>query len=186
MSQLLAPDLKRMGPTVAEPRIVLLGCGNPSRGDDALGPVLLELAEQWIRQHPGKRVAVVEDFQFQVEHILDLEDRDLAIFVDASASGPDPFILTRLEPQRDSSFSTHAITPQAVLHAFRSLGQGEPPPAFALTIRGHSFELGDDLSRQAQGNLEAAWSLLGQMLETPALRSWESMCSVPPRSLIRS
>ncbi len=184
MSQMLSSDLNCSAPLMAEPRIVILGCGNPSRGDDALGPVLLELAELWIRRHPDKRVAVVEDFQFQVEHILDLEDRDLAIFVDASASGPDPCMLRRIEPQRDASFSTHAITPQAVLHAFRSLGQGEPPPAFALAIRGHSFELGDDLSSEAQDNLEAAWSLLGQMLEAPALRSWENMCAVPPWALI--
>ena len=62
-------------------RIIILGCGNPSRGDDAMGPALLERVVRWICLHSDKSVAAVEDFQFQVEHSLDLEGQDLALFV---------------------------------------------------------------------------------------------------------
>lgn len=160
----------------ARPRIIILGCGNPSRGDDAIGPALLERVVRWICLHPDRSVAAVEDFQFQVEHCLDLEDRDLVIFVDAAASGPDPFVLTRILPLADSSCTTHAISPQAVLHAFRTLGHGEPPPSFLLAVRGHSFELGEDLSTEGRDNLEAAWGLLEQLLETPSRTFWERHC----------
>jgi len=159
------------------PRIVVLGCGNPSRGDDAVGPALLERVNRWIKAHPDKSVAAVEDFQLQVEHILDLEDRDLALFVDAAASGPDPYTLTRIAPQADSSFTTHAISPQAVLHAFRALGNGDAPPSFVLGVRGHSFELGEDLSTEALHNLESAWNLIEHLLEKPSLECWERSCN---------
>lgn len=162
---------------MTEPRIIILGCGNPSRGDDAVGPLLLERVGHWIRLHPDKPVAAVEDFQLQVEHSLDLEDRDLALFVDAAASGPDPCTLMRIQPLADSSFSTHSISPQAVLHAFRALGHGEPPPAFVLAVRGHSFELGEDLSPEAQNNLEAAWGLMESLLDAPSIGSWVSLCT---------
>ena len=161
------------------PRIVILGCGNPSRGDDALGPAILERVNRWIDAHPGKPVVAVEDFQLQVEHILDLEDRDLVLFVDAAASGLDPYTLTRIQPMVDSSFSTHSISPQAVLHAFRALGRGEPPHSFVLGVSGHSFELGEDLSSEALDNLDVAWSLLERLLEKPCLKCWDRSCTKP-------
>ena len=169
--------MKPFTPSTNPPRIIILGCGNPSRGDDAIGPALLERVMRHISLHPEIPVAAVEDFQLQVEHALDLEDRDLALFVDAAASGPDPYALTRILPLADSSFTTHAISPQAVLHAFRALGNREPPPSFVLGVRGHSFELGDDLSPEARNNLEAAWGLLEQLLETPSLGLWEGLCT---------
>jgi hydrogenase maturation protease len=162
-------------------RIIILGCGNPSRGDDALGTVLLERVANWISLHSGTPVVAVEDFQFQVEHCLDLEGRDLALFVDAAASGQDPFAFTRIQPKADTSFSTHAISPQAVLHAYSSLGHGHPPPSFVVAVRGHSFELGEDLSPEARDNLEAAWSLLERLLNSPTLEFWEGLCTAAPR-----
>lgn len=169
---------------MTQSRIIVLGCGNPSRGDDALGPLLVECVSYWIRLHPDRPVAAVEDFQFQVEHSLDLEDRDLALFVDAAASGPEPYALTRIQPLEDSSFSTHALSPQAVLHAFRALGQGEPPPAFLLAVRGHSFELGEELSPAGWNNLESAWILLEQLLKRPTLEGWERRCGASGQGLL--
>ena len=169
--------MKPFTPSTNPPRIIILGCGNPSRGDDAIGPALLERVMRHISLHPEIPLAAVEDFQLQVEHSLDLEGRDLALFVDAAASGPDPYTLTRILPLADSSFSTHAISPQAVLHAFHALGHGEPPPSFVLAVRGHSFELGEDLSIEARNNLEVAWRLLERLLEAPSLGLWEGLCT---------
>lgn len=156
------------GIPLSRPRIAILGCGNPSRGDDALGPALLEKVEEWIRAHPHLQVVVAQDFQFQVEHALDMVGCDLVLFVDASAIGPDPLTLRPVMPSRHSSFSTHAVSPEALLHTFNSLGFGAPPPAFALGIRGHAFDLGQPLSAQARQNLEEAWRLIKELLEDPS------------------
>jgi hydrogenase maturation protease len=159
------------------PKVVVLGCGNPSRGDDALGPALMARVETWISAHPDRPVTAVEDFQLQVEHTLDLQGRDLALFVDASASGHEPVVLHPVRPAVDFSFSTHALSPPALLQAFATLDRGTPPPAFALAVRGYSFGLGHSLSPQAAQSLEAAWTLLERMLENPSRKGWEELCT---------
>lgn len=137
--------------------ILIFGWGNPSRGDDALGPLLVERIEAL--HLPG--VECLTDFQLQVEHALDLENRERILFVDASIEAEAPFHHSRLFPARDASFSTHAITPESVMQVFVDLHDEDPPPCHQLAIRGESFELGEPLTTQASANLESAlqWTL---------------------------
>jgi hydrogenase maturation protease len=137
--------------------ILIFGWGNPSRGDDALGPLLVERIE-------ALGLAGVEcltDFQLQVEHALDLENRSRILFVDASLEAPAPYRHSRLFAARDASFTTHAMTPEAVMQVYVELHDEEPPPCTLLAIRGEHFELGESVSPPAAANLEAAlrWTL---------------------------
>jgi hydrogenase maturation protease len=132
--------------------ILIFGWGNPSRGDDALGPLFIDRIEAM--GLPG--VECLTDFQLQVEHALDLQDRRRVLFVDASFDAAAPFAVSRLAPARDASFSTHAITPEAVMQVYADLHEDEPPPCDLLAIRGESFELGDGLSAAATSHLAAA------------------------------
>ncbi len=141
--------------------VLVIGIGNPSRGDDALGPMAIErLAGLGL---PG--VELLTDFQLQVEYALDLRDRHEVVFVDAAASGPEPYALTPATAAEDASYTSHELSPAAVLHAYRKL-YGEPPAAFALGIRGYRFELGEELSDRAAANLEAAVGFLAERLRT--------------------
>lgn len=132
--------------------ILIFGWGNPSRGDDALGPLFVERIEAL--NLPG--VECLTDFQLQVEHALDLQGRRRVLFVDASLDAPAPFSLTRIEAARDASFTTHAMSPQAVLKVYADIDDGEPPPCWLLAIRAERFELGEGLCKEAQDNLHAA------------------------------
>ncbi|MFY9316826.1 MAG: hydrogenase maturation protease, partial [Burkholderiales bacterium] len=109
-------------------RVLLLGWGNPGRGDDAIGPRLLERLEAEAGRHPewGEH-GFVTDFQLQPEHALDLEGAGQVLFVDASASSPAPYGFTRVTPSRDRSFSTHALSPQALLAVVEGLEGAAPP-----------------------------------------------------------
>lgn len=137
--------------------ILIFGWGNPSRGDDALGPLLVERIEALAL--PG--VECLTDFQLQVEHALDLLERERILFVDASVEAEAPYRQRRLSPARDASFSTHAITPESVMQVYVDLHDAAPPPCDLLAIRGERFELGEDLSPAAASHLEAAlrWTL---------------------------
>jgi len=137
--------------------ILLFGWGNPSRGDDALGPQLIERIEAL--NLPG--VACLTDFQLQVEHALDLENRQRILFIDASIEAAAPFRHSRLLPARDASFSTHAITPESVMQVYVDLHDDDPPPCYQLAIRGERFELGEPLTPNASAHLDAAfqWTL---------------------------
>lgn len=132
--------------------ILIFAWGNPSRGDDAIGPRFAEAIEQLAL--PG--VECLTDFQLQVEHALDLQDRQRVLFVDASLDAPPPFQVTPLTPARDASFSSHAMSPAAVLQAYRDVESAPPPPAWQLAIRGHEWELGAAPTEAALNHLAAA------------------------------
>ncbi|EGV16609.1 hydrogenase maturation protease [Thiocapsa marina 5811] len=143
--------------------MLILACGNPSRGDDALGPLLIER----LNLDPDLARCGIEtltDFQLQIEHVLDLQGREHVIFVDAAASGPEPFAFLPLPPSPEVSFSTHALAPGTLLRLFRQVTGETPPPARLLAIRGYGFALGAPLSEQASDNLDRAERFLIRLL----------------------
>ncbi|MFA7270138.1 MAG: hydrogenase maturation protease [Sterolibacterium sp.] len=135
-----------------KPPILIFAWGNPSRGDDALGPLFVEGIEAM--NHPA--VECQTDFQLQVEHALDLHGRERVLFVDASLTAAAPFSFSPIFPDKDASFTTHAMTPQAILHTYTQLESCPPPPSWLLAIRGESFELGEPVCPAAKLNLAAA------------------------------
>lgn len=139
--------------------ILIIGIGNPSRGDDALGPLLIEHLEALALPD----VELLTDFQLQVEFALDLRNRQQVIFIDASLNAAAPFTFTPVVAAEDTSYSSHALSPSAVLHAYHKLF-GEPPPSYVLAIRGETFELGEGLSPEAAANLAAAQAWLVERL----------------------
>lgn len=136
--------------------ILILAWGNPSRGDDALGPALIECLEAI----PDLGADLLQDFQLQIEHALDLAGRERVCFVDAALQGPEPFSFDPVLPQPDCSFTTHGLPPGALLHVYRQVMGADPPPCRVMAIRGYAFELGAELSSQARSNLDAATSHL--------------------------
>jgi hydrogenase maturation protease len=148
--------------------VLVLGWGNPSRGDDALGPELVHHLEALAPERPGWREhAFLTDFQLQPEHALDLAQRELVLFADASACAGEPYTFSRLQPQRDQSFTSHALSPSAVLAVYRQLFGREPPDAYLLAIHGEAFALGEPMSAPAQRRLEAALALAIRFLDAP-------------------
>ena len=141
--------------------VLVLAVGNPSRGDDALGPELAARVEA--AALPG--VEVITEFQLQVENALDLEGRERVVFVDAGTGTPGPFELRRVSPAAEFLHTSHAISPEAVLATYRRVTGNEPPEAWVLCVRGEAFELGEGLSGAAATNLEAAWEALRRQVE---------------------
>ncbi len=153
--------------------VLIFGYGNPSRGDDALGPELLRLLEQ------GPEACLcdmVTDFQLQIEHAMDLDGRGLALFVDASVAASPPYEFSRLQPVRDESFTTHALSPAAVLSVLGQISTAPPPAVFLLTIPGYDFELGHPITESAAAHLAQACALVKRLLSTPDLGVWEGYC----------
>ncbi len=155
-------------------RVVVIAWGNPSRGDDALGPEFLCRAES-VATHACETFEFVTDFQLQPEHATDLEERDLALFVDASRGLATPISFNELKPQRDPTFTTHGMSPSGVLAAFRAAFDREPPPAFQLAIAGIEFDLGDPISETAMRNLDAALALFARLAVAPSAAAWRQL-----------
>ena len=132
--------------------LLVFGWGNLSRGDDALGPMLVER----LRAASGAGVEFLDDHQLQIEHALDLVGRQRVLFVDASLSCRAPFEVTPLRAEQDASFSTHAMSPRSLMQVYRDLHGEEPPPCTLLAIRGERFELGEPPRPAALAHLDSA------------------------------
>ena len=145
--------------------------GNPSRGDDALGPALYEL----LQQENFSGVDVLTDFQLQIDHSIDLEGRKRVLFVDASASANAPFEFFRIQPEQDASYTTHAMSPQALLSVYRQVNGSTPPPAWLLSIRGYEFGLGLPLSTAANNHLLAAFNHVKRLLDPARSAEWTDL-----------
>ena len=133
--------------------LLVIGIGNPSRGDDALGPMLIERLQGRV----GPNVELLSDFQLQIEHALDLHGREAVLFVDAAWPGQQagPVLLQPIEPDSAPMLLSHALRPQALLGLARQL-HGRAPTGWLLGIEGHGFELGTGLSEAAGTHLAAA------------------------------
>ena len=143
--------------------ILLIGFGNPGRLDDGLGPALAERIERLALAN----VTADSDYQLTVEDAAEAARHDVVIFADADVGGPEPFYVRRLSPSGGTlSFSTHSVTPAAVLTLARELFRAEPE-GYLLGIRGYEFdEFGERLSEGAAENLEAAATYLAAALES--------------------
>lgn len=151
-------------------RIAIFGWGNPSRGDDALGPLLLERLEKGLPDG----IALISDFQLQIEHVTDMPEHSLLLFIDAAKDCPAPFQFTRLSAVRDRSYSSHSLSPEALLSVYQTVYRIPAPDAFLLAIAGYGFELGAPLSEQAQKNLDKAITFVQVLLQTPSASSWDT------------
>lgn len=152
--------------------VLVFGYGNLSRGDDALGPLVLDYIEKNIY---FEGLEVITDFQLQIEHALDLVNRELVLFVDASVSCDRAFSFTRLVAEKDKSYTTHAMSPSSVLKVYQDIEHHPPPPCFLLSIQALNFELGTDLSSQAQRNLNDAIIFTQDLLVNPKLSYWSKL-----------
>lgn len=170
--------------------ILVLAVGNPSRGDDAFGPLLAQQLQAWLATQTAdvqQAIELVTDQQLMVEHALDLQGREQVLFIDAAAQHDAPVALqtvsktaTASAPSgrprehateqgaaphehrllREPAVNSHSCTPSDLLALFESLLNAPPPRADLLTLKGHGFELGASLSAEAQSLLPQAWRLL--------------------------
>jgi hydrogenase maturation protease len=140
-------------------RTLVIGIGNPGRGDDGLGPALVELLEA-----AGLEGIVFDsNYQLNVEDALACSEHETVIFADASETAEAPFSFTELEPSYEIAFTTHELSPGSVLALCEEL-YGRRPKAWTLAIRGHEWDIGEGLSPQAEINLSSALAfLLGRL-----------------------
>jgi len=130
-------------------RRLVLGIGNPERGDDASGRVVARLLR-------GKLPAGFEIVEVDGEAtalLAQLEDAQEAFLVDACVSGAPAGTIRRFDvsagplPPGKFGLSTHSFGLKEALELARTLGS-LPPRCIVYAIEGQSFELGEPLSPQ--------------------------------------
>ncbi len=153
----------------AETRLTILAWGNASRGDDAIGPLLAER----LRANKPRDLSVVEDHQLNIEHVTDLDSDGAALFIDASLDISEGYRVERIRPSDDGNFSTHAISPQALLNVFEQATGQPAPESWLLHVAAQEFELGSEPGDVATAAINAADDFLQGLLERPS-GQWRS------------
>jgi hydrogenase maturation protease len=150
--------------------VFVLGYGNPGRADDGLGPKAAERLAALALEF----VMVDAAFQLNIEDAEAISGYDVAIFVDASLSAPEPFSFERLYPADEVTFTSHSVSPGSTMKLCTD-HFGPAPEAWVMAIRGYSFEFEEGLTEEAQRNLEAALAFLSDFL-------WKQSHESPPDS----
>ena len=141
-------------------RILVIGYGNPARGDDGLGPALAERLEAM--GIPG--LTVESDYQLSIEHAAMAAEHDIVVFADADGEAGEPFTFRPVEEEPLGRFTSHSVAPGEILHIARSCF-GASPAGYLLGMRGELFEpFTEGLSPSAREGLEAALEYLPRFI----------------------
>jgi len=132
-------------------RVLVIGIGNPGRGDDGLGAAAVERLE--FLGLAG--VTCDANYQLNIEDALACSRHDVVVFVDAGRNLRAPFTWTRVRPEPDLPAMTHAMGPGAVLGVCAGL-YGRKPEAHLLAIRGRRWDVGEGLTPRAEKDLREA------------------------------
>lgn len=144
-------------------RLLLIGVGNPLRGDDALGEELVAALQA--RPLPGLLCRHVQ--QLNLELLEDLHAADVVIVADASLQTAG-CALRELLPlganggdmgASASSSSSHREDAETLQALYKQLYQ-RPLAWWILAMEAHSFDIGAPLSPAAQAHLQQAEALL--------------------------
>jgi hydrogenase maturation protease len=142
-------------------KILVIGYGNPLRGDDGFGGLAASYVEE--RQIPG--VEVIISHQLNPEMATSLSNSSHAIFLDAAASIPtcatkapvggpgddEPGTLraTPVEHCDLSSSGMHHFEPSSLLALSQAL-YGQAPPATLITATARSFRHGPEICAEVR------------------------------------
>jgi hypothetical protein len=138
------------------------------------------------RARVGDTFEVIEDFQLQVEHLLDCREGSLLLFVDASCDGGEDYRFEEVIPRGDLAHTSHALAPAELLGLYPRLFPEPPPPAFQLTVPGRSFELGEEMSTATLACCLAATRLVDRLLALADEGAWRQCLVTPSKQLPRT
>jgi hydrogenase maturation protease len=152
---------------VSTPRVVVIGVGNAVRGDDAVG---LAVAAR-VRDRAPEGVHVVECEQEPTRLLDAWAGADVALVVDAAASGTPPGTIHRFDasgdplPVRVFRSSTHAFGVGDAVELGRALDR-LPAKVVVYGVEGAGFGAGAALSEPARVAVEeVAESILADVEE---------------------
>lgn len=146
------------------PRVLVIGCGNLLRGDDAAGPELVRRL-QTRGLPPGIRC--VDSGTGGVDVVLQIRGVPRVFLVDACTSGSEPGTLFEVPAAEvetlppPSGLDLHAFRwDHAIALGRRLLGVDYPPDVTAYLIEAAGFEIGASLSPPVDATVDRLVDLL--------------------------
>ena len=129
-----------------KPATVVIGVGNPDRGDDGAGPAVASRVETAVSS-----VTTVIRRSDPTSVVDDLAGAETAYLVDATRSGVEPGTVRRIEvgdaplAAAGVRYSSHGLDVAEAIELARAVG-GLPRRLVVFGVEGQDFRLGADLS----------------------------------------
>ncbi len=147
-------------------KTVVIGIGNPLRGDDGVGwavvEALADVAAAW-------GITAVTTHQLLPELLDTIQDAAQVIFVDASVAGEAGCVaVTPIQPATDGPAASHQMHPGVLLALGREL-YGRMPSAYLITVAGHDFGYQETLTVPVQQSIAAVLRQVQQLVNAPHL-----------------
>lgn len=146
-------------------RICIMGVGNPQKGDDGAGPLVIKKLLSLIKKQRLKNILFIdcgempENFSGSIRKF----QPDLTIIIDASISGRKPGTTYIVEP-RNINFddvSTHRL-PLSIFVQF--LEQTMPTKVIIIGIEPQNLNFGDEFSPEVKYTIEEMVVLLNELI----------------------
>lgn len=137
-------------------RVLIIGYGNPLRGDDGLGLHLAQRLQDDAQDNAD--IEIIACHQLTLELAEPLSRAPRAIFVDAAeSSAPGEMTVNTLDASSNVDVRfTHHLTPQTLLGYAQALYGARPSETFLITVCGKDFGYGETLSDTAARAMERA------------------------------
>ncbi|MFA6563930.1 MAG: hydrogenase maturation protease [Verrucomicrobiia bacterium] len=142
-------------------KALIIGYGNPLRGDDGLGWHAARLLADVAVAHDA---GVLTCHQLMPELAQQISEVQTVVFVDAASEGPPGRLdWRRVEPQAGPTTFAHHLSPESLLGVAKKL-YGRSPQAFVVSVVGETFACSEELSPTVQAALPALVKLVDDLL----------------------
>ena len=152
-------------------RILLIGFGNPYRGDDGFG---FRAAEQYEEMNRDPEVEVMATQELHPELAEVISHADLVLFLDAGTNGEPGVVQTcDLSPSKQpTGLFSHELTPETLLAAAKVI-YGHCPAGMLISVTGENFGISSHLSPEVENAVPRAHARIREIIAS--VRSSESV-----------
>jgi len=148
------------------PRILIVGYGNPLRGDDGLAWWVIE---ELSREGLPDDVEVIVQHQLTPELALSVSRAARVLFIDASRVGtPGNITSESVKAQPLKSTFSHEFSPATILSLVEQL-YGKCPEATIISLCGENFDHGELLSPKVKAGLPRLMDLIREQIKSPSV-----------------
>jgi hydrogenase maturation protease len=143
-------------------RILIIGYGNPYRGDDGIG---FHAAEQFASLNQDREVTVLARQELQPELAEVISRVDFVIFLDAATQGTPGTVRTdELAPRaQGTGLFSHELTPETLLAAAKIL-YGRCPEGVLVSVAGGDFGISSRMSAEVSAALPNVFARLSEII----------------------
>ncbi len=140
--------------------ILVIGCGNELRGDDAVGPKTAAMVAEW--NLPGIRTMVCR--QFSPDLAVPIAASRRVVFIDSAVEPSSSVTLREVQPE-DPKTTNPTPDPRTLLRLADEIF-GRAPAAFWLTIPVENIRVGEALSARARNGMQSALAKIRSLTES--------------------